>query len=205
MSGKVQRSDKREQEYDRYAESLLSSDRSRSIADMFGSGRSVSYQQSDARLLPTMTSGLLNLSEMDGPRKADPAPRPKFRLASDLGDEMSHEMVRRAMNRRVMAGLPMPEMSQLMDDDRFVEDTGPDPVSADEILASIDAILPTIARRASGQMNRTAQKTAIDLVKMMGLPEDQTDWFVARIEGGVTSPEVFRRDLKMAFSSEEVL
>ena len=203
MSGKVQRSDKREQEYDRYAESLLSSDRSRSIADMFGSGRSVSYQQSDARLLPTMTSGLLNLSEMDGPRKADPAPRPKFRLASDLGDEMSHEMVRRAMNRRVMAGLPLPEMSQLLEEDRFVEE--PESVPADEILASIDAILPTIARRASGQMNRTAQKTAIDLVKMMGLPEDQTDWFVARIEGGVTSPEVFRRDLKMAFSSEEVL
>jgi len=203
MSGKVQRSDKREQEYDRYAEALLSSDRSRSIADMFGSGRSVSYQQSDARLLPTMTSGLLNLSEMDGPRKADPAPRPKFRLASDLGDEMSHEMVRRAMNRRVMAGLPLPEMSQLLEEDRFVEE--PESVPADEILASIDAILPTIARRASGQMNRTAQKTAVDLVKMLGLPEDQTDWFVARIEGGVTSPEVFRRDLKMAFSSEEVL
>ena len=205
MSSKVQRSDKREQEYSRYAEALLSSDRSRSIADMFDSGRPVAYQQSDAALLPVMTSGLLNLSEMDRPRRSGFAHRPKFKLASGLGDGMSQEMARRAMSRRVMAGLPIPEMSQLLEDDRFVEDTRSEPVPADEILASIDAILPTLARRARGQMNRTAQKTTIDLVKMLGLPEDQTDWFVARIEGGVTNPEVFRRDLRMAFSSEEVL
>lgn len=206
MSGKIQRSDQREQEYDRYADALRSRDESGSTADMFGNGRPVAYQRADSALLPAMTSGLLNLSEISGRRRDDAdLGRPKFKLASDLGRDMSDEMMRRAMNRRAMAGLPLPERAIVgMDVTEGRTDTVDD-IDADDVLSSIDALLPTIARRSGGQMNRTAQKTAIDLIKMLRLSGDQTEWFIARIEGGITNPEVFRRDLRMAFSSEEVL
>jgi len=268
MPGKIQRSDQREQEYDRYADALRSPNGT--TTDMFGPGRPVSYQKDDSALLPVMTSGLLNLSEIGGRRKENvDLGRPKFRLASDLGRDMSDEMMRRAMSRRAMAGIPIDDPSGMrrmaqnnspqmwpIDDDpgkkdlemlcpncadkvKFllgnIRDGGGDPMIRDvidelsraeelcgggscmdvdsggessdsgEVFASIDSLLPAILRRSDGRMNKTAQKAASDLVRMLDLPDDQEDWFIARIDGGVSNPDVFRRDLRMALTSKEVL
>ena len=201
MSDRIRRSDQREQEYEKYTDAL-SSNRSRSTADMFGSSRPVSYQERDSSLLPAMTSGLLNLSEIKGESVREEY-RPKFRVASELGRDVNDVMIERSMNRRIAAGLPVQdEIIHHIDQEETQDERDS---TTEEVFASIDALISAISKKRDGQMNRIAQNTAIDLIRSMGIPEDQKEWFSARIERGVTDPDVFRRDLKMAISSEEVL
>lgn len=201
----IKRSDQREAEYEKYAKALSSENGSKSPADMFGSGRPVSYQQADASSMPTMMSDAINLSEIGGQRKVKAEEnRPKFSLAQNLGDDFGQEMSIRSRNRRIMAGIPVVEDSRFEEIDRTTNIKEVENVSKEEVFASIDALLPAISKRPDGRVNRMAQKTASDLIKMLDIPEDQTDWFCARIASGVSNPNVFRRDLKMAVSSEEV-
>jgi len=203
MSGKVHRSDDREREYERYAEALLSSEGGGSIADMLGSSRPASYHRPDANLLPSMTSNLITLSEIGGPKEREESlDRPKFKLASGLGDWMNQEMVKRSMSRRIAAGLPIPEIQEEAKTDLDHRDE--EMIDVNDVFASIDALLPSVSRRPDGKMNKIAQNAASDLIKVLGLSEDQTEWFTARIASGVSNPDVFRRDLRMALSSKEV-
>ncbi len=196
MSDKIQRSDTRESEYGKYADAILSQ-KGRTMADLFGPARPAAYQRGDANALPTFTSGLINLSEI-GPRQ---------RQANDTSNQFRHlaaqeihqeAMQERAIRRRLAAGLPVEESFQQ-------EEVQDDAASENEVVASIEAMLPAIARRAGANMNRTAQRTVSALVQMLDLPQGQKEWFLARIEEGVDNPNIFRRDLRMAISSKEVL
>jgi len=149
-------------------------------------GKSVTYQEDDAVCLPTFTTNMITLSQIDE------------KLLTKTPQNITEDNVKqaRAAKRRIVANiLDEEELSNIETDNVEIENT------EEEMVASIQAMLSGSTVKSSQPMNKMSVNIIQGLINNLKIASSQKEWFNAQVDNGIVNTDIFMRNLKNALKN----
>ena len=99
----------------------------------------------------------------------------------------------RDLRRRIMAGLPLHRPEPEPQPVPQVQ-----PPSDDEILHTVEGLVPSVLAHRGRTMNRIAASMISDLIDSLDIDSGRKRWLVAQTKTGIVDPDIFMRDLRLS-------
>ena len=177
MPQEIIRSDARTDNMDRYAEAVLAAGVAKPIVQEFG--RPVSASAGSRGWTPAVSSNQIRVGGLYDREPDHP---------------VDEDLVRRSAERRALAGLPdvvaaQPEIDDLNE---------VPPPTRDEILHTVESLVPTASMQRGHRMNRIASTMIRNLISGLDMDPARRRWLMARADSGISDPDGFLRDLRLS-------
>lgn len=177
MPQEIIRSDSRTDNMDRYAKAVLDAGVAKPIVQEFG--RPVSASIGVRGWMPAVSSNQIRVGGLH---------------SEESGRPVDEELARRSAERRVLAGLPdAPDVQAEVEDLADVP-----PPTRDEILHTVESLVPTASMQRGHRMNRIASTMVRNLISGLDMDPARRRWLMARADGGISDPDGFLRDLRLS-------
>ncbi len=176
MPQEIIRSDKREDSMDRYAEAILSAGVVKPIVSEFG--RPVAASPGARGWMPTVTSNQIRLGGLS---------------PTAIDSTEDEELARRSTERHALAGID--DVQELPPEE---EPQDVQPPTREEILQTVESLIPTASMRRGPRMNRIASTMIRNLIAGLDIEPARRRWLMVRAEGGISDPDGFLRDLRLS-------
>jgi len=177
MPQEIIRSDARTDNMDRYAEAALAAGVAKPIVQEFG--RPVSASVGGRGWMPAVSSNQIRVGGL---------------YEQETDRPIDDELVRRSAERRALAGLPEVDAARPEIDD--IDDVPPP--TRDEILHTVESLVPTASMQRGHRMNRIASTMIRNLISGLEMDPTRRRWLMARADGGISDPDGFLRDLRLS-------